>query len=388
MDMKRILRRTAAFIMALIIAICACATVFADAQEDLAELNAQMKALEAEGKEIQKEIDKAKAEKNEKIANRNVIGNQINNTSAQIDTIKESIVIQETLIENKERQLKAKEDEIAERYELFKKRFRAMSTNRSANTLGMVLGADDVSQFLTRSEITTRVAQYDNEIIEQLVAEKLEIEEIKKALDLDRQDLENDKAVLDEKRGELDSQYAKAQQEVLNIAALEQQFLEDKEASQKQMAEIQAQISQIYADLNLDTTSAYVGGELMWPCPNLSTIYSYFGTRFGGSDNHTGIDISGSGAYGKPVVAANTGTVVKVVIGTTGYGKFLIIDHGGGRSTLYAHCSEILVGEGQTVTQGQTIAKVGSTGWVTGPHLHFEVREGNSPKNPMSYLGK
>ena len=124
------------------------------------------------------------------------------------------------------------------------------------------------------------------------------------------------------------------------------------------------------ANLSSSTNSEYVGGEMKWPLPNYSTISSSYGSRFNGTDFHTGIDITGSNCMGATIVAANTGTVVKANTTFTvgrGYGKYIIIDHGGGKSTLYGHCSELLVSEGQTVSRGQAIAKVGSTGSSTGP---------------------
>ncbi len=134
-----------------------------------------------------------------------------------------------------------------------------------------------------------------------------------------------------------------------------------------------------------------VTGNFTWPLPHFRTITSYYGPRWG--TVHQGLDISGYNVYGASIVAADGGTVVAVnrtsKWGTgmfAGYGYAVIIDHGRGLRTLYAHCSRILVNAGDKVSKGQVIARVGNTGMSTGPHLHFEVRRNNSRVNPLPYL--
>ncbi len=134
-----------------------------------------------------------------------------------------------------------------------------------------------------------------------------------------------------------------------------------------------------------------VTGKFTWPLPHFRTITSYYGPRWG--KVHQGLDIAGYNVYGASIVAADGGTVVAVnktsKWGTgmfAGYGYAVIIDHGRGLRTLYAHCSRILVNAGDKVSKGQVIARVGSTGMSTGPHLHFEVRRNNSRVNPLPYL--
>jgi murein DD-endopeptidase MepM/ murein hydrolase activator NlpD len=124
-------------------------------------------------------------------------------------------------------------------------------------------------------------------------------------------------------------------------------------------------------------------GKFMWPLPSLHMITSTFGSRWGAF--HKGIDISGSGAYGKVIVAADGG-VVTLAGWNDGYGKCVIINHGNGKKTLYGHCSSLLVSAGQAVSRGQAIARVGSTGDSIGPHLHFEVIVGGSHVNPRNYV--
>ncbi|MDO4380583.1 MAG: M23 family metallopeptidase [Clostridia bacterium] len=127
-----------------------------------------------------------------------------------------------------------------------------------------------------------------------------------------------------------------------------------------------------------------------WPLGNISCyISSPYGNRsasISGWSFHGGMDISASGVYGKPIYASRAGTVIAAVWGTTGYGRYVIIDHGDGFSTVYGHCSELVVQTGQTVAKGQHIANVGSTGNSTGPHLHFEVRYNGEKQNPANYV--
>lgn len=127
-------------------------------------------------------------------------------------------------------------------------------------------------------------------------------------------------------------------------------------------------------------------GRFIWPVPSCRMISSPFGYRWGAF--HEGIDISGNGVYGKDIIAADGGTVAEVNTSGwgAGYGRYVIIDHGGGYRTLYAHCSAVLVSAGQKVSQGQLIAKIGDSGDATGPHLHFEVRINGRSVNPVSYL--
>ncbi|MCI8554938.1 MAG: peptidoglycan DD-metalloendopeptidase family protein, partial [Clostridiales bacterium] len=128
-------------------------------------------------------------------------------------------------------------------------------------------------------------------------------------------------------------------------------------------------------------------GKFVWPVPSCKRIYSDYGGR--GRGFHAGIDISGGGIYGKDIIAADGGTVVEVNSTNwwgQGYGYYVLIDHGGGYRTMYAHCSSVLVTKGQKVTQGQLIAKVGSTGDSSGAHLHFEIRTNRGTVDPKPYL--
>ena len=132
----------------------------------------------------------------------------------------------------------------------------------------------------------------------------------------------------------------------------------------------------------------FVGGEWLWPVNGYYGITSKFGYRYhpltGVYKMHTGVDVAGSGINRKPIRAANSGTVLKAGY-NVGYGNYVVIDHGGGYTTLYGHASSLAVSAGQKVSRGDTIAYVGSTGYSTGPHLHYEIIQNGERKNPLSF---
>lgn len=138
------------------------------------------------------------------------------------------------------------------------------------------------------------------------------------------------------------------------------------------------------ATRSVTSYSAPATGRFMWPVPYTRNITSGYGYRWGSF--HSGIDIAAGGCYGKAIVASDSGTVTWAGYDSSGYGNYVIINHGNGYSTLYGHCSSLYVSRGQHVGKGQTIAAIGSTGYSTGPHLHFEVRSGGSRLNPNNFV--
>ena len=169
---------------------------------------------------------------------------------------------------------------------------------------------------------------------------------------------------------------------------MEKEYLANIAAKQKEMEETQAEIDRIYEEMDGEMEE-FVGGTFMYPVPGYTYISSYYGWRFNGTDFHTGVDFTGSNVNGKKVVAANAGNVIftkTTYIPGKSYGKYIIVDHGGGFSTLYAHLSSVNVSVGDYVKKGQSIGNVGSTGWSTGPHLHFEIRVNGKHTNPLPYL--
>lgn len=288
--------------------------------------------------------------------------------------------------------IEAAKKNINEQINLLRKRIQTSYKAGYSNALSVVLGADSYYDSLVRTRVITEISERDEEIINELNEEKKELEEKETQLKEEQAQLEQANSELEESKGSLSKKISAAQAEIEDISKLEQEYTNNIAESQQKAKEMENEIAAAYEAIqNLSTSanSEYVGGEMKWPLPGYSTISSGYGWRFNGSDFHTGIDITGGGCMGATIVAANTGTVVKTNTSFTpgrGYGIYVIIDHGGGKSTLYGHCSALLVSEGQTVSRGQPIAQVGSTGWSTGPHLHFEVREDGNHVNPLPYL--
>ncbi len=361
-------------------------------EAEINKISDKMKDLEAEKKKIQAEISATKSAKEKEIANKQNLDRQIGITSDEIALLQNRISLLEEDIAQKELEISVKQSNIDQSYKTFKTRLRVMQMNDSTTLLGLVLGADSFSDFLTRTQTVSRIAQHDDKLMKELTAQRKELEEAKKQLEANRTQVLDDKEETEQKKQTLNTQVAAAKLAIQDMEQMEKEYLADLEANKKRQAEMQAELDNIYAKMKWDE-NPYVGGELAWPVPGAYKITSGYGWRFNNSNFHTGIDITynGGGTYGATIVAANDGTVSFVNWKYTpgkGYGIFLIIDHGGKVSTLYGHCSNIMVNVGDKVKKGQPVAQVGSTGWSTGPHLHFEVRENGVHKPPLNYLTK
>ena len=360
-------------------------TVSSDDQAQIDDLNNQYEELEEQQKEIQAQIDAAKSEKDKYLAEKNQLNGQIDNTQAQINVLTDKITLLDNMIAENNASIADLEEEIDKDYEIFRQRARASYMSGDSSTISLLLGADSFSDFLMKADITARVAENDREIIAGLEANIAELEKLQQENEANKADLNESKGTLDEKKQQLNGQVSQIQGQIEDIDALQKQYEANKAEIDKMMAQVQSEINDIYA--SYESQGEYTGGVMTWPVPGYTGITSYYGWRFNNTDFHTGIDISGSNIYGQNIVAAADGVVIKAqetYVQGVGYGRYLIIDHGGNISTLYGHTSQLLVSEGDHVTRGQAIAKVGSTGWSTGPHLHFEVRENGTAVNPLS----
>ncbi len=386
---SRSLRRVVAALMCAVALASVLGTAAPDAfASTIQELQSQRNQLQSQLNAINDDIDAIKDEQAKIKEQQETLKSRIALVQEQIDTYAASIALTEQKLQELQSDLDQKLIDIEETYELFKERVRAMYMSDNATVLSTLLAANSFSEFLVSAEALERVSAHDTELIEQLTLEKQAIEEAQAQV---QQQLD----VLNEEKAGQEAKYAELAQLLIeaNSALSAQQALQ--EAKQDELDAVQDQFDAIddeIRELAAQSNGSFIGGNWRWPLPGYYSITSPYGYRVhpitGAYKFHSGVDISGYKVYGAPIIASNTGTVSAVRYYSTGYGYYVMINHGGGWYTLYAHMSSIIVREGQTVTQGQTIGYVGSTGASTGAHLHFEIIKSGSTQNPLDYVSK
>lgn len=267
-----------------------------------------------------------------------------------------------------------------EKRKLLGKRVRDIYINGQISYIDVLFGAKDMQDFLTRMDLLKRVIKYDYDLVKTVMDEMKDIESAQKELDKDREELEPQ------------VQDAEDKKDVMLLKKRKQQKLIDKMKNDKatldrQYDELMAASKEITKMIQ-QRQGSYSGGSGSMSWPISGPITSPFGWRVhpisGSRRFHSGLDIGGD--YGMAVHAAADGTVIYSGW-ISGYGNAVIIDHGGGITTLYGHNQSLSVSVGQSVSRGQVIAACGSTGNSTGPHCHFEVRQNGEPVSPYNYLG-
>ena len=347
--------------------------------------------LQQQRSDLQNQLNEANGQLNDVQSNLSENLQQIEKLDNKIEASEEKLAEQESKITELKDSISKIEEELnttTEKYEKQKKLFqqRLVATYEAGETqyLDILLKSKSLSDFLSSYYIITELAEIDNDLIE-------ELESKKKTIDLSKQKLENEK---DELATRIENQ-TKISRTLQNTKKMRESFIEKLSDEEK---DLQAKIDEInkqYAEVNNQILAlaeqgietAYIGGELEWPVPGYTRITSKYAMRVhpitGQYKLHTGVDIGAP--EGANFIAANDGVVVKAEHNAA-YGNMVIIDHGGGISTLYAHGSEILVELGQTVKRGDAVLKVGSTGYSTGPHAHFEVRINGVTTDPLPYI--
>ena len=297
--------------------------------------------------------------------------------------VKKELDATEARIDENEDKLKVLNKDFAVKRDQLAKRVRDIYINGQINYLDVLFGAKDFQDFFTRMDLLKRVIQQDYDLVQVVFAEKTAIETSQKELEKDKAAKEKLVASAADRKKEAEKKQA-AKQAIIDKMetdrATQERIINENLAASKE-------VEQMIRNSRYQPASPALsgGGALNWPLGG--PITSPFGWRVhpitGASRFHSGIDIGGD--YGDTIHAAGAG-IVSYAGWISGYGYAVIIDHGGGISTLYGHNQALLVSEGQSVSQGQAIAECGSTGNSTGPHCHFEVRVDGEPVDPMGYL--
>lgn len=348
---------------------------------------------------LQEQLNKANQKKTEAQTKLNTVNKEREKSLATLNEFeKEYIALQNSINELNEKisatdkELNAEEQKLAEatekaerKYEYFKERFRIVCEEGPVTYLELLFSAENFCDFVDKIEIAKEITESDKKIFDEMEAIRAQVEESRnQILELKNTQVASKNSLV-EKQSAVN---AKKLERENFIKSLEQ----DAKAYQKIIDEedraMEALKNQIASSLSTGSSGKkYVGGEFMWPS-NCTIITSHFSPRrknpvSGVYKRHTGVDIGAS--YGTAIFAANSGTVT-LAGWNSGYGNCVVIDHGGGKATLYGHMSSIGVSKGQSVTKGQTIGKVGSTGNSTGPHIHFEILINGTAVDPMQYF--
>lgn len=360
-----------------------CGIVLAENLEDLQNKKSE---LQNQINESNEQIEEIEIEITENLEQLNSLNEKIYTYESEIATLTQNLADVEKDIGEVEERLSIVEENYNLQKDALESRIVALYETGDIVYLDVLLNSRSISEFISNYYLIGEVARYDSELLENIENQKIQIENIKLQLE---QKQENIKAV---KKNKEKTTIALVNAKIIRNSYIKRLNEQEKE-TQAKIEEFQTELNNVESQIVSLTTGNiggnYVGGEFAWPAPGYTTITSNFGMRlhpiFKVNRLHTGTDISMP--TGASIIAANDGVVIKSMY-TTGYGNMVMIDHGGGVSTVYGHGSEIIAQTGQVVKRGDVIMKAGSTGWSTGPHLHFEIRINGQYVNSLPYITK
>ena len=369
-------------------------------------------ALEAEKKKTEQELKNLEGLKSDTTAYVKKLDSSLESIGNELSKLNDDIDAKEKQIDTTKQELSEAKETEKSQYESMKLRIKYMYEKGDSTYVDLLMEAGSLSELLSKAEYITKISSYDRQKLDEYAATKEKIAEKEKALEEEHAELLNLQNEAEAKQASVEKLLAAKQTELQNyetkIASAEGQISEyakSIEAQENQIKSIEAEIKRkeeearkkaeeekkkaAAANRAAQTYKTVSLGDISftWPCPASGRITSGFGGRKsptkGASSNHQGIDISAP--TGTSIVAAAAGEVV-IATYSSSAGNYVMISHGGGVYTVYMHASSLLVSQGQSVKKGQTIAKVGSTGYSTGSHLHFGVRVNGSYVNPTKYV--
>ncbi|MEJ5252913.1 MAG: peptidoglycan DD-metalloendopeptidase family protein [Armatimonadota bacterium] len=367
-----------------------CAALATPPQQASKPSTAKKAELQAKLERVKKQIRQARAEvrqirRRERAVTADLLATEQNldATRKRLHTVRARLSAVRSLQRKTAARLKELEGRLQQRQQLLARRVRVAYQQGNASTVRVLLGSRDVHDLISRSYVLGRIARADSRLVLAIQQDRQEVAQAKAQLDRQAQEIAQLEAELAQQTRLLQEQ-TEAKREILqDIArdrALKEQALDEWEEESRQIAAMLRAMEQTPRG-QARLAKPFRGGFIR---PVNGAIVSGFGMRYHPilkvNRMHNGVDIAAP--YGTPIKAAAAGEVIFAGY-RRGYGNTVIIDHGGGVATLYAHCSALAVGEGAVVKQGQVIGYVGATGLATGPHLHFEVRHNGEPVNPL-----
>ena len=370
--------------------------VRAASQSEIDALKAEQAESQARQEELKEQLAGVKEDQAAAQQKRQLLQQQLEAINAELDSIDAQISYYDGEIAQKEAERREAEAKEQAQYERFCERVRAMEEEGTVSYWSILFNAEDFSDLLDRLADVDAVMDYDNQVMEELTAARQELERLQAELERLQAELESARAEEQAAKDQQEAKKAEQQAKVAEAQKLLDQINADAAELNRQLddemegaAEIQAEIArkqkQLEEERRQNNVTIDSETNYLWPLPGYYRLTSLFGYRIhpitGKAHSHTGIDIPAPG--GTPIQACKSGQVVTSAYHYS-YGNYVVIDHGNGNSTLYAHMSSRAVSEGQMVSQGQTIGYVGTTGSSTGNHLHLEVRDNYTRVDPES----
>lgn len=352
---------------------------------DAESLKQQQEELQNQIDEANGELENVQNELSENLQQVQKLDEKIASSQTELDELNAKITELQTSIDQVGAELQKAEESYNSQKKLLDDRLVEIYEEGEIQYLDVLLSSKNMSEFLSTYFLVTELVDYDKQLLEDMGEKKHEIELSKEKLDNEQEELATIKANQTKTAKIVENTKTVRENFIAKLSEEEKQIQSQIDEYNRQFDEVNAEILKLAMD-GIDTQ--YIGGELAWPVPGYTRITSKYGMRThpitGVYKLHTGVDIGAP--MGANFVAANDGIVVKA--GYNGaYGNMVIIDHGGGIQTLYAHGSEITVNVGDTVKRGETVVlKVGSTGYSTGAHAHFEVRINGVTTDPLPYI--
>ena len=372
-------------------------------QGEIDSIEAQKEELQAERADMQAGIDELEAQRASVLEQKAALDAQNELARQEIELIDEQISLYTSLVEEKARELEQAEAEEAAQLDTYKTHIRAMEENGKYTYLDIIFRSASLSELLTAIDQIGEIMEADKRLYDEYSAAREHTEDVKAEYESTLAELSDRSDELEAQKADLEEQIASAVDLINELEADLEQARAEYAANEAAEAALNSQLDAINAEIAAQEEAArqeaaqnnqeYTGtgstatGSYIWPCPSSTYVTSRYGYRthpiFGDERVHSGIDISAN--EGATIIAADSGTV-SVATYSSSYGNYVTIDHSNGTYTLYAHMSSLAVSAGQTVSQGDTIGYAGSTGWATGPHLHFEIRSNGGTVDPLAYF--
>ena len=364
---------------------------FAVTQEELENIEAQREVLETRRDNIEKKVSDLSASHASALEQKAALDERNQITLKQINLLMDQIDLCDTILKQKEKEVEAAKQKETEQLEKFRARVRGMEENENYSILDLLLTSSSIGEFISAMEDMQVIVESDKKLADDYIAAREEAERVRNEYLSVKNEYKEHLDVLNAEQGRLERQIAEADALIISLEEDTESAIAEYEisiASEDKMAKYLDEMSLQYAhEQDAELRGVYSDSQFIWPVPSCTLLTSPYGYRIHPILDyerlHAGLDIGAK--FGEEIIAADGGTVL-IAEYSDSYGNFVLIDHGDRYSTAYGHMSEIAVEAGQEVKQGELIGYIGSTGWSTGPHLHFEIRLDGERIDPEEFF--